>query len=139
MRKPLGLLAALVLLAAACQGRGQNTVNVYSPDSKPPSLVSSVTQFSLNLAPEVKGSVTTVQYFLNDNAIGTSTSEGFVLNFDTRTVPDGVHNLKALGNPGQGDVELLNVSIYVQNGNGTTPASAAAAPGPGAAYKGSRR
>jgi hypothetical protein len=137
MRKPLGLLAVLVLLAAACQGRGQNTLDIYKGSDS--SLISGATVFEVKVAPE-QSSVTAVQYFLNDNPIGTSTQgPNFPLTFDTRTVPNAVHNLKALGNPGQGDVELLNVSIMVQNATGATPAPAAAAPGSGAAYKGSRR
>jgi hypothetical protein len=132
MRKPLGLLAVLVLLAAACQGRGQNTLDLYKASDS--SLISGATVFEVNVAPD-QPSVAAVQYFLNDNAIGTSTQgPNFPLTFDTRTVPNAVHNLKALGNPGQGDVELLNVSIMVQNPSGATPA-----PATGAAYRGSRR
>ncbi|MEB3329768.1 MAG: Ig-like domain-containing protein [Candidatus Sericytochromatia bacterium] len=130
MRKPLGLLAALVLLAAACQGRGQNALDVYKAADS--SLISGPTVFEVNVPPD-QGNVTAVQYFLNDTPIGTST-EGptFPLTFDTRTVANAVHNLKALGNPGQGDVVLLNVSIMVQNAAGATP-------GPPTAFKGTRR
>jgi hypothetical protein len=129
MRKPLGLLAALVLLAAACQGRGQNALDVYKAGDS--SLVSNSTVFEVNLAPEQTG-ITAVQYFLNETPIGTST-EGpkFPLTFDTRGVPNAVHNLKALGNPGQGDVELLNVSIMVRNAGGATAAPPAAFKRPG--------
>lgn len=117
MRWSLGFLALCVLAGAACQGKGQNTVDVWTK-------VETGTIRLTVAVPDDVVNVTSVQYFVDDGAVGNPSSTGpdYAVDFDTTKVGNGVHEVKAVGNPGQGDVVLLRASILIKNAPAGTPA-----------------
>lgn len=120
---------ALALAAHSCAGVGQNTLPVFTEQK------GSIT-LSVVVPPE-QSDVTSVAFTVDGEAVGTDT-EGpdWTAQFDTTKVADGIHIVRALGNPGAGDITLLENSIVVRNtttsptggavsGTGEAPAEAA--------------
>lgn len=117
----IATLAALVAVAS-CTGKGQNTVDIFSVRSGQVTLTAEV--------PEGTGTdITAVEFRVDGSPISTD-SEGpeWSATFDTTKVTNGVHYITAVGNPGSGEVVLLENSVIVQNGGAAAPAGGGAAP-----------
>jgi hypothetical protein len=114
----LYLLAAVALVG--CTGTGVNSKNVYDPISGRTKLTATVAEGQT--APQ------SVTFSVDGNPLqGTVTPAGntFSIDFDSTTLQNGVHFVKATGNDG---TELLNASIFIQNTGGAAPAASPAAP-----------
>jgi hypothetical protein len=114
MRVKLALISvALAAGAHSCAGTGQNTANIFTEQTN-----------TITLAVEVppdQGDITSVEFSVDGQQIAVD-SEGpeWAVQFDTTKVQNGVHYVRAIGNPGAGDVVLLENCIVVRNGGGAT-------------------
>ena len=128
MRPPviLGITALSVLVAiAACQGKGQNQTDIFTVQKGTVTL-------AVDVPPEKAGDITSVEFSVDDKPLATDTAgPEWSVQFKTTDVPDGVHYVKAVGNPGAGDIVLLENSIMIQNGTGgAAPAAQASTAAP---------
>jgi hypothetical protein len=111
MRRVIFLAAVAALVG--CTGTGVNSKNVYDPISGRTKLTATVADGQV--APS------SVTFTVDDQPLtGTVTPSGstFSIDFDSTTLANGVHSVKATGNDG---TELLNASIFIQNSG--TPAA----------------
>ena len=111
------LTLAVANALASCTGTGVNSKDVYSKLSGTQKLVATVT--------DTANTPTTVTFTVDNNPIAgtvTAASGSFSISFDSTTVSNGIHTVKAVGQPG--DVTLLDATIYVQNTTSTKAATA---------------
>lgn len=107
----ISLIAAAVTVGS-CTGTGINDKPVYDAINGTTKLSATVTDTSTAVP-------TSATFSVDDKPLNgqvTASGSTFSVDFDSTTVANGVHTVKAVGEPG--DVELLNATIYVSN-NGT--------------------
>jgi hypothetical protein len=125
----LTVLLATALALGSCTGTGINDKPVFDPISGKTTLTATVTD-TTQAAP------TSVQFSVDGAPLaGTVKASGstFSIDFDSATVGNGIHAVKAVGQPGS--VDLLNASIFVQNTGGAAASTAPAAPAAPAALR----
>ena len=124
MRPHIAIAALAALVASAsCSGTGQNTVDIFTVRNGAVTLTAEVPEGTAT-------DITSVEFRVDGGPISTD-AEGpeWSVQFDTTKVPDGVHYITAVGNPGGDEVVLLENSIIVRNNaaggaaNGTQPAA----------------
>lgn len=122
----LKFLAYALLVAAfsGCTGTGVNSANVFKPQS-------GTIDLNVSNLPDASA-YTQVEFQLDGKALGTDTdvSDGWSYKLDSTSLTNGIHNVRALGTSSSGEqVELLNNSIYIDNGGSAgTDTSASTAP-----------
>ena len=110
-------LLIAVMIMAGCTGSGVNSKNVYDPINGRTKLTATVADGQT--APQ------SVKFSVDGNPLtGTVTPSGstFSIDFDSTTVANGIHFVKAVGQPD--GAELLNASIFIQNTGTAAPTPA---------------
>lgn len=101
-------LGLLPLLLGACNQVLANKATVYPPVSG---------LFDINWRLSIAG-VSSVEFFIDDRPIGTDGdgSNGFAMEFDSQTVPNGLHRMRAVARNAAG-VEVASVehSLNIEN------------------------
>jgi hypothetical protein len=114
MRTPVailivGSLAGLVAVAS-CAGKGQNTVNIFKEQAGQVTLTVEVPNDQATV-------VNSVEFRVNETPVAPPDTHGppWEAQWDTTKLKNGVYTVKAVGNPGGSEVELLNSSVIVRN------------------------
>ena len=125
MRTPLAILIvgslAGLIAVASCAGSGQNTVPIFKEQAGQVTLTVEVPADQATV-------VTSVEFRVNDTPVAPPDTQGppWEAQWDTTKLKNGVYAVKAVGNPGGSEVELLNSSVIVRNGAaGQQPAAQA--------------
>lgn len=122
----LKFLAYALLVAAfsGCTGTGVNTANVFKPQG-------GTIDLNVSNLPD-PSAYSSVEFQLDGKTLGkdTDVSDGWSYKLDSTSLTNGIHNVRAVGTTTGGEqVELLNNSIYIDNGAGAgTNTSASTAP-----------
>ena len=126
MRTPLAILVAGSIVGlvavASCAGSGQNTVPIFKEQQGQVTL-------NVDVPDDLAGQVTSVEFRVNDAPVAPPDTQGppWEAQWDTTKLSNGVYSVKAVGNPGGSEIELLFSSVIVRNGTvaGQQPAAQA--------------
>lgn len=126
MRTPLAILLAGsivgLIAVASCAGKGTNSVPIFKTQQGQVTL-------TVEVPDDQAATVTSVEFRVNDSPVAPPDTQGppWEAQWDTTKLQNGVYSVKAIGNPGNGDVELLFSSVIVRNGTATGQEPAATA------------
>lgn len=121
---PIAFLATLILLAGCGGGSNRQAPPPPAPDSTAPTLgnVDAGAGFSFNRSVSLTVTandnvgVTEVRFFVDGNLIGSDTTPPFTVDWDTATVADGDHQLRAEAEDAAGNVgQSAELTVTVAN------------------------